>query len=68
MEKEKLKEEVPKKTLEARREAGGKEVEKVCPPFNFEHEMAKIKIFISFNKVIRKGEYQEHIIKMLKMG
>jgi len=58
-EKEKSKEEAPKKTLEERREAGGKEVEKVCPPFNFEHEMAKIKIFVPFNGLIRKVEYQE---------
>jgi hypothetical protein len=33
-----------RKAPETSREAGGKEVEKVCPPFNFEHEMAKIKI------------------------
>jgi hypothetical protein len=46
----------------------GKEVEKVCPPFNFEHEMAKIKISVPFNELIRKGEYREKIIKMLKMG
>jgi hypothetical protein len=30
--------------------------------------MDKIKISISFNELIRKGEYQEKIIKMLKMG
>jgi hypothetical protein len=68
MEKAKSKEEAPKKTLEASREAGGKEVEKVCPPFNFEHEMDKIKISVPFNELIRKGEYREKIIKMLKMG
>jgi hypothetical protein len=45
-----------------------KEVKKVCPLFNFEHEMDKIKIFVPFNKLIRKGEYLEKIIKMLKMG
>jgi ribonuclease HI len=67
-EKAKSKEEAPKKTSEASREVGGKEVEKVCPPFNFEHEMAKIKIFVPFNELIRKGEYREKIIKMLKMG
>jgi hypothetical protein len=43
MEKPKSKEEALKKTLETSREAGGKEVEKVCPPFNFEHEMDKLK-------------------------
>jgi hypothetical protein len=52
----------------ARREVGGKEVEKVYPPFKFEHEMDKIKIFIPFNELIRKGEYREKISKMLKMG
>jgi tRNA U54 and U55 pseudouridine synthase Pus10 len=67
-EKAKLKEEVSKKYLEIGREATGKEVEKTCPPFNFEHEMAKIKIYVSFNELIIKGEYQEQIIKMLKMG
>jgi hypothetical protein len=46
----------------------GKDVEKVCPPFNFEHEMEKIKIFVPFNELIRKGEYQEEIIKMMKNG
>jgi hypothetical protein len=54
--------------LESSREASGKEVEKACPPFNFEHEMSKIKIYVPFNKLIRKGEYQDKIIKMLKMG
>jgi hypothetical protein len=47
---------------------GGKEVEKVCPPFNFDYEMAKIKIFVPFNELIKKVEYREQIIKMLKMG
>jgi hypothetical protein len=59
MKKENSKEEALKKTLEESREVGGKEVEKVCPPFNFEHEMDKIKIFVPFNKLIRKGEYWE---------
>jgi hypothetical protein len=68
MEKAKSKEEVPKKSQETGREASGKEVEKVCSPFNFEHEMAKIKISVSFNELIRKGEYREKIIKMMKMG
>jgi hypothetical protein len=67
-EKAKSKEEAPRKALETSREACGKEVEKVCPPFNFEHEMAKIKISVPFNELIRKGEYREKIIKMLKMG
>jgi hypothetical protein len=30
--------------------------------------MAKMKIFVPFNKLIRKGKCQEKIIKMLKMG
>jgi hypothetical protein len=66
-EKDKSKEEAPKKTPEVGQEVSGKEVEKACPPFNFEHEMAKIKIYVPFNELIRKGEYREKIIKMLKM-
>jgi hypothetical protein len=68
IEKSKLREEVPKKALEIGREVSRKEVEKTCPPFNFEHEMAKIKISVPFNELIRKGEYREKIIKMMKMG
>jgi hypothetical protein len=30
--------------------------------------MAKIKIFVPFNELIRKGEYHEQIIKILKVG
>jgi hypothetical protein len=30
--------------------------------------MAKIKISIPFNKIIKKGEYQDQVIKMLRMG
>jgi hypothetical protein len=56
-EKGKWKEEAPRKALEKSREVCGKEVDKVCPPFNFEHEMAKIKISAPFNELIRKGEY-----------
>jgi hypothetical protein len=63
-----LKEEVPKKSLETGQEVREKEVEKTCAPFNFEEEMAKIKIFVPFNELIRKGEYWEQIIKMRKMG
>jgi hypothetical protein len=62
------KQEIPKKSPETRQETSRKEVEKACPPINFEHEMAKIKIFVPFNELIRKGEYQEQIIKMLKTG
>jgi hypothetical protein len=68
IEKAKSKEEVSNKAPETGQEASEKEVEKTCPPFNFGHEMAKIKIFVSFNELIRKVEYQEKIIKMLKMG
>jgi hypothetical protein len=67
-EKGKSKEEVPRKAPETSRETGAKEVEKVSPPFNFENEMAKIKIFIPFNELIKKGEYRDQIIKILKMG
>jgi hypothetical protein len=67
-EKAKLKQEFPQKSLEIGRETSGKEVEKICSPFNFEHEMAKIKISVPFNELIRKAEYQKQIIKMLKTG
>jgi hypothetical protein len=67
-EKANLKQEIPKKAPETGRETSRKEVEKACPPFNFEHEMEKIKIFVPFNELIRKGEYWEQIIKMLKTG
>jgi hypothetical protein len=67
-EKAKSKEEVPKTAPKIGRETSEKEVEKTCSPFNFEHEMAKIKIYIPFNELIRKGEYREQIIKMLKAG
>jgi hypothetical protein len=67
-EKANLKEDPPKKVSEKSREACEKEIEKVSSPFKFEHEMAKIKIFVPFNELIRKGEYWQQIIKMLKMG
>ena len=44
-----------------------KEVEKLPSPFNFESEMAKIKIFVPFNGMIKNDEYRNQIIKMLKM-
>jgi hypothetical protein len=62
------KKEIPRKSLERGWETSGKEIEKSCPPFNFEHEMEKIKISVPLNELIRKGEYWEKIIKMLKMG
>ena len=66
--KAKSKEEVPKKSPEIGQETSGKEVEKTCPPFNFEHDMAKIKIFVPLNELIIKGEYREQIFKIIKMG
>jgi hypothetical protein len=67
MEKEKSKEEPPKKSPEARKETVVKEVEKAPSPFNFESEMVKIKIFVPFNELIKNGEYKNQIIKMLNM-
>jgi hypothetical protein len=67
MEKGKSKEEPPKKIPEVRKEAVIKEVEKAPSPFNFESEMAKIKIYVPFNELIKNGEYRNQIIKMLKM-
>jgi hypothetical protein len=43
-----------------------KEVEKTSSYFNFESEMAKIKIFVPFNELIKNRKYRNHIIKMLK--
>jgi hypothetical protein len=68
IEKSKSKEEIPKKSLETSREMSGKEVEKTNSTFIFEHEMANIKIYVPFNELIRKGEYREKIIKIMKMG
>jgi hypothetical protein len=67
-EKGNSKEEVPRKAPKTCRETGVKEVEKVSPTFNFENEMAKIKISFPFNELIKKGEYWDPIIKMLNMG
>jgi hypothetical protein len=67
MEKEKSKEEPPKKILEAIKEEVIKEVEKTPSPFNFESEMDKIKISVPFNELIKNGEYINQIIEMLKM-
>jgi hypothetical protein len=65
--KEKSKEESLKKAPEVSKETSIKEVDKAPPPFNFENEMAKIKIFVPFNELIKKGEYRNQIIKMLNM-
>jgi hypothetical protein len=61
------KEEALKKAPEVSKETSVKEVDKAPPPFNFENEMAKIKIFVPFNELIKKGEYWDQIIKMLNM-
>jgi hypothetical protein len=45
-----------------------KEVEKTSSSFDFESEMAKIKILVPFNELINNSEYKNQIIKMLKMG
>jgi hypothetical protein len=53
--------------LEARKETITKEVENPTSSFNFESEMAKIKIFVPYNELIKINEYRNQIIKMLKM-
>jgi hypothetical protein len=53
--------------LEARKVTITKEVEKPTSSFNFESEMAKIKIFVPYNELIKINEYRNQIIKMLKM-
>jgi hypothetical protein len=66
-EKGKSNEESLKKALEASKETCIKEVDKAPPPFNFENKMARINFFVPFNELIKKGEYRNQIIKMLKM-
>jgi hypothetical protein len=67
-EKGKQKEEPQKKLLEVRKETVTKQVEKTSSSFNSESEMAKIKIYIPFNELIKISEYRNQIIRMLKMG
>jgi hypothetical protein len=67
VEKGKQKEE-PQKKLLTRKEMVTKEVEKTSSSFDFESEMAKIKISVPFNELIKNSEYINQIIKMLKMG
>ena len=67
VEKGKQKEEPQKKIL-TRREMVTKEVEKSPSSFDFKSEMARIKILVPFNELIRNSEYINQIIKMLKMG
>jgi hypothetical protein len=67
LEKGKKKEEPPNKVPEPRNETVIKEVEKTSSSFNFESDMAKIKIFVPFNELIKNSEYRNHIIKILKM-
>ena len=66
VDKGKQKEEPQKKILEERTKTFTKEVEKTPSSFNFESEMAKIKIFVPFNELIKNSEYRNQIIKMLK--
>jgi hypothetical protein len=65
VEKGKQKEE-PQKKLLTRKEMVTKEVEKTSSSFDFESEMAKIKILVPFNELIKNSEYRKKIIKMLK--
>jgi hypothetical protein len=67
VDKGKQKEEPHKKILEARKETVTKEVEKTSSSFNLQSEMAKIKIYVPFNELIKNSEYRNQIIKMLKM-
>jgi hypothetical protein len=67
VEKGKQKEE-PQKQLLTRKEISSKEVEKTPSSFDFESEMAKIKISVPFNELIKNNEYINHIINILKTG
>jgi hypothetical protein len=62
VEKGKQKEEPPKKVPELRKETVIKEVKKTSSSFNFESEMAKIKISVPFNELIKNSEYRNQII------
>ena len=57
VEKGKKKEEPPKRLL-TRKEMVTKEVEKTPSSFDFENEMAKIKISVPFNESIKNSEYR----------
>jgi hypothetical protein len=67
VDKGKQTEEPQKKVPETRKDIFIKEVEKPSSSFNFESEMAMIKIFVPFNELIKNTEYRNQIIKMLKM-
>jgi hypothetical protein len=67
VEKGKQKEEPPKKVPETTKETVIEEIEKTSSSFNFESEMAKIKIYVPFNGLIKNSEYRNQIIKMIKM-
>jgi hypothetical protein len=58
VEKGKQKEEPRKKVPEPRKEIVIKEVEKTSSSFNFESEMAKIKISVPFNELINNSDYR----------
>jgi hypothetical protein len=67
VDKGKKKEEPQKKILEMGKETVTKEVDKTSSSSNFKGEMAKIKIFVPFNELIKNSEYRNRIIKMIKM-
>jgi hypothetical protein len=67
VEKGKQKEEPPNKVPEVIKETVIKEVERPSSSFNFESEMAKIKMYVPFNELTRNSEYRNQIINMLKM-
>ena len=60
MDKGKQKEESQKKVPETRKETIIKEVEKTSSSFNFESEMAKIKIYVPFNELIEQWIYKPY--------
>lgn len=57
IQKEAYPKKVPDQTL--------KELEKVQSGFNLENEIAKIKIYVPFNELLKNIEYKKHISKML---
>jgi hypothetical protein len=56
--------EPPEKILDNRKEIVL--VETTIRPFNFESEVAKMKLSLPFNEICRNSEYRKQLIKMLK--
>ena len=58
--------ELPEKSMDKKGEVTV--VEPPVRPFNFESEIAKIKLSLPFNELCRNPEYKNQLLKMLKSG